>query len=68
MVYRSPSVSIQQLVQHMTTLLEYVNNVNIATVIVGDFNDDVMCKRGSQVEYANYVIPWVYTAGHATHH
>ena len=49
-VYRSPSVSIQQLVQHMTMLLEYVNNVNIATIIVGDFNDDVMCERGSQVD------------------
>ena len=45
-LYRSPGVSVQQLVQHMTTLLEYVN---IATVIVGDFNDDVICESGSQV-------------------
>ena len=46
-IYRSPSVSIQHIVQHMTTLLEYANTVNIATVIVGDFNDDVMCENGS---------------------
>ena len=34
----------------MTTLLEYVHTVNMATVIVGDFNDDVMCENGSQIE------------------
>ena len=49
-VYRSPCVSLQLLVQYMSTLLEYVSTVNIATVIVGDFNEDAMHKNGSQIE------------------
>ena len=47
-VYRSPSTSIQLLMQHnMRRLIEYVNTVNVATVVTGDFNDDVMCDNGS---------------------
>ena len=39
----------QQLVQHMTTLLEHVNTMNVPTVVMGDFNDDV-CDSGCQIE------------------
>ena len=46
-MYRSPSVSVQLFVQHLSTLLEYINTVNIA---VGDYNDSVLCENGSQVK------------------
>ena len=47
------------LVQHMSMLLEYVNRINITSVIVGDFNDDIMCANGSRVE--QFMSPHGYT-------
>ena len=39
-----------QLVQWMTRLLEHVSTPGIATVVLGDVNDDILCNSGSQVE------------------
>ena len=40
-IYRSPSIPMQLLVQHMTRLLENVSTMNIPTVVMGDFNDNL---------------------------
>ena len=47
-VYRSPSVSMLLLLQHMTQLLGQVGTQS--TVIMGDFNDDVFHVSGSVLE------------------
>ena len=49
-VYRSPNVPIRQFMNFMTTLVHYVNTANIATLVLGDFNDDILCDSGSQVQ------------------
>ena len=48
-IYRSPSIPMQLLIQHMTRLLEHVNVVNIPTVVMGDFNDNLY-DNGCQFE------------------
>lgn len=65
-VYRSPSVPMQQFIQLMTRLLEYVSRTGVATLVVGDVNDDILCNHGSQVE--RFVIPWLHSASKACHH
>ena len=49
-VYRAPIVSLQLLLQHMTTLIHHVTIENKATVVMGDFNDDVLSTSSSRVE------------------
>lgn len=49
-VYKSPSVSVPHFVQWMTRLLQYVSTAGIATIVLGDVNDDILCNSGSQVE------------------
>ena len=49
-VYRSPSAPMRQLVQLTTRLLQHVNANGIATVILGDFNNDVLCGHDSQLQ------------------
>ena len=48
-VYRSPSVPMTQLVQLITRLLQHVSATGVPTVILGDFNDDVLCGLHSQL-------------------
>ena len=50
LVYRSPNVSMRQLVQFMTSLLQHVSVSGIPTVFLGDFNDDVLCGHDSQLQ------------------
>ena len=40
----------RQFVHLMTRLLEYVNTGGIATVVLGDVNEDILCDSGSQVQ------------------
>ena len=49
-VYRSPSVPMRQLVQFMTGLLQHVSVTGIPTVILGDFNDDVLYGHDSHLQ------------------
>ena len=49
-VYRSPSEPMRQLVQLMTRLLQHVSVTGAPTVILGDFNDDVLCGHDSQLQ------------------
>ena len=39
-VYRSPNVPIRQFMDFITSLVHYVN---IVTLVLGDFNDDILC-------------------------
>ena len=49
-VYRSPSVPIIQFVQFMTNIVNHVSTAGIATLVLGDVNDNILCDTGSQVE------------------
>ena len=49
-VYRSPSVPIIQFVQFMTNIVNHVSTAGIATLVLGDVNDDTLCDTGSQIE------------------
>ena len=57
-VYRSPSVPMRQLVQLMTRLLQHVSATGVPTVILGDFNDDVLCDHDSQLQAID-VVSWL---------
>ena len=50
-VYRSPSVPMRQLVQLMTRILQKVSATGLPTVILGDFNDDLLhCDHVSELQ------------------
>ena len=50
-VYRSPSVPMRQLVQLMTRILQHVSATGLPTVILGDFNDDLLhCDHVSELQ------------------
>ncbi len=59
-VYRSPSVPKPMFIYFMTNLISHVSTAGIATLVLGDVNDDILCDAG-------YGITWVHTAGkHST--
>ena len=49
LLYRSPSVPIQQLITMLTRILSYVSMSNTPTVILGDFNDNVLEQLESPI-------------------
>ena len=48
LIYRSPSVPVQQFVQLLTRLLVCVNSTNTTTIVLGDINDNIL-ENCSQV-------------------
>ena len=49
LLYRSPTTPMQQLISMLTRMLNYVSVSNAPTVILGDFNDNVLDKPDSPV-------------------
>ena len=43
-------VPMHQFQQLINTLLDYVNQSDVATIVLKDFNDDILCPSGSRVE------------------
>ena len=49
-LYRSPTVPLRQFVQFLIKLLEHLSTFDVVSVVLGDMNDDRLCKSGSAVE------------------
>ena len=49
LVYRSPSSSMDIFANLLTTLLQNQSFLTVATVIIGDFNDDVFNRLDSRI-------------------
>lgn len=49
-VYRSPTVPIRQFLNFMSIVLIRISATDITTVVLGDFNDNILCPARSQVE------------------
>ena len=58
-VYRSPTVPMCQFIQLMTRLLEHMTKANAPTIVLGDFNDDILYSTHSQIH--NLMISHDYT-------
>ena len=65
-IYRAPNAPIQQSVQLLTRLLDIVNATSIATIVLGNFNDDILNSTGSAV--AQFMLEWLHTVSDAYHH
>ena len=50
LIYRSPSIPVRVFLSFLTNLLQYLTQLNAATIVLGDFNDDVLSYSGSRVE------------------
>ena len=49
-LYRSPTVPLQALTTMLsTTLLPYVSTANVPTIILGDFNEDILSQPNSNI-------------------
>ena len=48
-IYRSPTVPLQALTTMLSTLLAYVSTANLPTVILGDFNEDILSRPNSSI-------------------
>ena len=49
LLYRSPSVHLRALTIILSRLLVYVSTTNMPTVILGDFNDDIVNQPTSTI-------------------
>ena len=50
LIYRSPSIPVKVFLSFITNLLQYLTQLNTATIVLGDFNDDVLSYSGSRAE------------------
>ncbi len=50
LVYRSPSVSMNVLLDYMYDLLGHLNTFNGISIVLGDFNVDILANTSSQLE------------------
>ena len=48
-VYRSPSVSIDNLLHVMSGLLSHLESYNMPSIVLGDFNEDLLAKPDSRL-------------------
>ena len=48
-LYRSPSVQLQALTVLLSRLLQYISTTNMPSVILGDFNNDILSQPNSSI-------------------
>ena len=48
-LYRSPSVSLQLLTVMLNRMLDYIATTDLPTLILGDFNDDILSHPNSSI-------------------
>ena len=48
-LYRSPNVPLQALTGTLSTVLDYVSTANMPTIILGDFNENILSQPNSNI-------------------
>ena len=54
LLYRSPTSALQQFIVVLTELLSRLSSTNSATIVLGDFNEDVLSKPNSTSIMSNH--------------